>query len=311
MSKGLYSFVGMIVWIGIACRSSDAVIDDAPAQSVDASVIMGNAFRFAIVGDTRPPSPDDVSAYPTPIITAIWDDIEQTSPHPDFAIATGDYQFSSTGSSSTVNPQLDLYLGARAHFTNVVYPAMGNHECTGATASNCGQGNRDGATNLYTAFMTRMLNPIGFTLPYYEVKLAAQDGSWTAKIVTIAANAWDAAQSTWLEAALAEPTTYTFVVRHESATASSAPGVSPSEAIIRIHPYTLKIVGHSHTYSHYATSKEVICGNGGAPLTSGRNYGYAIVERLASGVLQFTELDYQTKAVLDQFRINADGSPAP
>src|SRR5207248_158903 len=137
-------------------------------------------------------------------------------------------------------------------------------------------------------FMTRMMNPSGFTNPYYDVKLAAQDGSWTAKIVVIAANAWDSAQSSWLDAALADPTTYTFVVRHESAYASTAPGVTPSEAIINRHPFTLKIVGHTHTYAHYASSKEVICGNGGAPLTSGRNYGFAIVERLASGVLQFT-----------------------
>ena len=33
---------------------------------------------------------------------------------------------------------LDLYLAARQPYPNVQFPAMGNHECTGATASNCG-----------------------------------------------------------------------------------------------------------------------------------------------------------------------------
>jgi hypothetical protein len=276
----------------------------------DAVATLSNAFRFAIVGDTRPTKPDDVAKYPTAIITAIWDDIEHSSPHPDFAISTGDYQFSSINSSGTVNKQFDLYLGARGRFSGTVYPAMGNHECAGATASNCGQGNRDGITSIYSAFMTRMLNPQGITKPYYEVKIAAQNGSWTAKIVIVAANAWDSAQATWLDQALAESTTYTFIVRHESASVTNAPGVTPSEVIINKHPFTLKIVGHKHKYEHKPTLKEVVCGNGGAPLALHGNHGFAIVERLANGILQFTEYDYQTKAIVDQFRISADGSAA-
>ena len=41
-------------------------------------------------------------------------------------------------------------------------------------------------------------------------------GSWTAKLVFIAANAWDGTQQFWLDNVLGEPTTYTFCVRHEA-----------------------------------------------------------------------------------------------
>ena len=288
------------------------VVDVAP--EADASNSFGDLFRFAIVGDTRPANEDDVAGYPTAVITKIWDDVQATSPAVDFAISTGDYQFSNPfahGTALTVGKQFDLYLAARAHFTRRVYAALGNHECTGATASNCGPGHADGVTPNYAQFMTRMVNPQGFTLPYFVVPFQAANASWTAKIVVVAANAWDTAQATWLDATLAMPTTYTFVVRHEDKSATTALGVTPSETIIAKHPFTLKIVGHTHTYRHYGTEHEVICGNGGAPLTSGANYGYAILERLATGDLQFTELDYTTNAIVERFRIHADGSAAP
>lgn len=285
---------------------------DAPHGSGDSGTHGGSnvsrSFRFGIVGDTRPANEDDTAHYPTAIITKIWADI--ASSDADFAVSTGDYQFSNP-SKSQAAAQLDLYMTARAQFTGKLYAAMGNHECTGYTASNCGAGNTDGVTKNYTAFMTKMVTPLGESRPYYATRFDAADGSYTAKLVVIAANAWDSAQATWLETALADPTTYTFVVRHEDRTANTAPGVTPSETIINAHPITLRIVGHTHTYTHYATDKEVVCGNGGAPLTSGTNYGYGIVERLADGAVQFTEYDYQTNAVLDQFRVNADGLHAP
>lgn len=286
---------------------------DAPPEP-DARTSLSNTFRFAIVGDTRPANEDDYTHYPTAVITKIWDDVQALSPAADFGISTGDYQFSNpftSGSGSTVTKQFDIYLAARAHFTKAVYAALGNHECTGATASNCGPGNANGVTPNYGQFMSRMVAPLGFTKPYYSINFHADDMSWTAKIVMIAANAWDATQATWLAQQLAVPTTYTFVVRHEDKTATTAPGVSPSETIIVAHPFTLKIVGHTHTYAHYAAEKEVVCGNGGAPLTSGINYGYAVIERLATGILQFTEYDYMTNAVISQFRIRADGTSAP
>jgi hypothetical protein len=157
-----------------------------------------------------------------------------------------------------------------------------------------------------------MVQPLGFTTPYYVFHSNAPDGSWTAKFVVVACNAWDTTQSNWLKTALSEQTTYTFVIRHEGTTATTAPCVTPAGTIINAHPLTLLIVGHTHTYAHYASDHEVIVGNGGAPLTSGTNYGYALVSRRASdGAIVLTAYDYQSGAQLDQFAVHADGSAAP
>jgi hypothetical protein len=48
-----------------------------------------------------------------------------------------------------------------------------------------------------------------------------------------------------------------------------------------------------------------------APLTSGTSYGYTIVERHASRAIQVTAYDYNSNAQVQQFRVNADGTPAP
>src|SRR5215510_9501203 len=92
-------------------------------------------LRFAVVGDTRPANLDDTAGYPTDIVRQIWTDVEAESPHPQFAVTTGDYMFASTN-KPTQQPQLSLYMQARSAFTGLQYPAMGNHECTGATDTN-------------------------------------------------------------------------------------------------------------------------------------------------------------------------------
>ncbi|MDB4956466.1 MAG: hypothetical protein JWO36_4035 [Myxococcales bacterium] len=265
-------------------------------------------FRFGIVGDTRPAGIDGTSHYPKTIITKIYADMEAESPKPDFAVTTGDYMFARTNGTQAT-PQMDMYLNARAQFTGPVYYALGNHECTGATTSNCGPGTTTGSTKNFTVFMNRMIQPLGFNSPYYVVNFHGPANTWTAKLVVVAGNAWTPAQATWLETTLAKPTTYTFVARHESTTATTAPGVKPSTTIINKHPLTLLIVGHQHTYLHVPANKEVIVGNGGAPLVSQTSYGYGMVERRADGAIKFTELDYQTHAKLDSFVVRADGTP--
>ncbi len=270
---------------------------------------MVDDLRFAVVGDTRPASPDDTANYPTAIITKIWQDVEAESPHPQFAVSTGDYMFADTNHTEQM-PQLEKYMTARAAFTGPLYPAMGNHECTGATASNCGQGATDGITPNMSDFISTMLQPISITTPYYVENVNATDGSWTAKFVVVACNAWNTTQASWLDQQLSTATTYTFVVRHEGTAAMSQTPCSQSQTIIDKHPLTLLIVGHTHTYSHYASSKEIIVGNGGAPLTSGMNYGYVIIARNASGTLTVTAYDYMTHAVLNTFTIQASGAAA-
>ena len=257
-------------------------------------------LRFAVVGDTRPMNLDDTANYPTAVVQAIWTDVQ--AEHPLFAVTTGDYMFASPG-TPVADAQLDLYLGARAQYSGVVYPALGNHECTGDTASNCA----DSVTTNFTAFMTRMLGPIGEPKPYFAERFAANDGSWTAKLVFIAANAWDTAQGDWLERVMSEPTTYTFVIRHEPHFSTPAPGVSPSQDILSRHDLTMLITGHTHTYEHLAPYREIIVGNGGAPLASTFNYGYVIIDRAADGTIEETEYDYQTHAVGDHFVVHANG----
>lgn len=272
------------------------------------SGITSSDLRFGIVGDTRPPNPGDTAGYPTAIITKIYQDLEAETPAVPFVVSTGDYMFADT--ASQVTAQLALYMTARNHYSGIQYPALGNHECTGATASNCGLQGTDGMTANYTSFLSTMLGPINETLPYYTKNVVATDNSWTAKFVVAACNAWDTTQASWLTAELSKPTTYTFVVRHEGTNAVSQTSCSQSQTIIDAHPLTLLIVGHTHTYSHYSSTKEIVMGIGGAPLTSGTDYGYSLVNRNASGTITVTTYNYQTHAVIDAFTITASGAGA-
>jgi hypothetical protein len=266
---------------------------------------------FAIVGDTRPASINDTAGYPSAIIGKIYADIQGLGARPPFVVSTGDYNFASTSSGESDN-QIKLYMTARGTYSGAFFPAMGNHECTGATASNCGAGNTNGVTNNYNAFLTRMLAPIGKTDPYYSINVNATDMKWTAKLVFIAANAWSTAQETWLDTTMAVPTTYTFVVRHEPLDTTQAPGVSPSEAVMAKHPYTLSLVGHTHTYYHFS-GREVLVGNGGAPLTGSKDYGFAVVSQRPDMALQVDMINYATGLADTRFHfaVKPDGSPTP
>jgi hypothetical protein len=296
----------------IGCGSPGAPYNPGAAPTGSVGPTGGSVSRlyFAVVGDTRPPDEDDTGAYPTAIITQIYQDMTALAPPPTFAVSTGDYQFANpTGTQGST--QLDLYLGARAKYASTVFAAMGNHECTGATASNCGQGNPDGLTNNYNAFLSKILSQVNQTSPYYEIDIDAADSSWTAKFLFVAANAWTQVQANWLDQAMSRATTYTFIVRHEAAAANTAPGVGPSENIMGTHPYTLAIVGHTHSYQR-SSQKEVIVGNGGAPLSGGVDYGYAMISQQPSGSIAVDMIDY-TSGLADttfHFALNPDGSSA-
>jgi hypothetical protein len=266
---------------------------------------------FAVVGDTRPANEDDVGGYPTSTITKIFQDIQAQSPRPPLVLATGDYQYSSTGSNSTSSQMVDLYMQARGGYSGAFFPAMGNHECgvsggvSGSTENNCGPGNQGGATPNYNAFISQMLAPISQTKPYYSINVSATDNSWTAKFVMTAANSWDSAQQTWLQSTLAQKTTYTFVVRHEpsDATPPLPPGVAGVDAVLANAAYTLLITGHNHTYGHYSSSpKVVVIGNGGAPITaSNKDFGYGLFSQRCDGAIVADEVDYQSGATDSYF----------
>jgi len=307
----------LVFMLAAGCRSMEqppqaATIDAWVPLDAPATLGAGNGgglldeLRFAVIGDTRPANLDDTAHYPTTIVGQIWAAVEATQPHPPFAVTTGDYMFASTAGHEQM-PQLDLYLGARSAYHGLVYPALGNHECNGYTNSNCGPGGVTGLPANYTTYLQRMIEPLGEHRPYYVERFAATDGSWTAKFVFVAPNAWSSDQDSWLERALSEPTTYTFVVRHEPHYSDTAPGVTPSATIMARHPMTLLITGHTHSYEHIPAYREIIVGNGGAPLTSGMNYGYVIIARGADGVLTVTSYDYATREIIDQFAITAIG----
>jgi hypothetical protein len=297
------------------CDSSSTLVPADAYVPLDAPAHPGagpgggllDQLTFAVVGDTRPMNIDDTANYPAATVRAIFGDVAADPAQPRFAVTTGDYMFASA-TGGQVDPQLDQYLAARAAYGGLVYPAMGNHECTGYTDSNCGPSGRDNEPPNYLEFVARMAQPIGELHPYFIERFAAMDGSWTAKLIFVAANAWDATQQAWFERVLAEPTTYTFVVRHEPPESDTAPGVGPTTIALAKTPPTLLITGHTHTYQHVPAYREIIVGNGGAPLSSSLNFGYVIVARQSDGTLQITEKDYQSLAVVDQFAVNPDGT---
>ncbi len=284
----------------------------AVSANVSASGGTMNRLHFAVVGDARPALINDTSHYPLSTVAAIYTALANASPRPAFAVTTGDYVYATTASNQAA-AQIDLYLQGRAHFPGPIFPAMGNHECNGYTSSNCGPGIGSGQTSNYKAFMAQLMGPLGESHPYYSRRVDASDHSWTAKFVVIAANSWSSAQATWLETALSVPTTYTFLVRHEPTGGTStgsepAPGVAPSETIAQGHPLTLELEGHAHTWMHLGGTKEVVVGNGGAPLTTSVPYGYTIVSQRADGALVVSGYALSDGHPMSTFAVKPDGT---
>jgi predicted phosphodiesterase len=253
-------------------------------------------FNFAVLGDTRPACPDETAGYPTDIITKIYADVAAITPAPQFVIATGDFM-DANPQNDQQQPQLDLYMTAAHQYKGPIFPVMGNHECGGNTDSNCTP--ESGSTANFRTFMQTLVAPVGSQLPYYTVDFEASDKSWTAKLVVMACNAWDATQLAWVEAQLSRTTTYTLIARHEEMNADSNPPCLPqADALLTQYPYDVLIVGHSHTFATYV--KQLTVGTGGAPLASGSTYGYAVVQE-QGGNFTATQYDYQSAGPLRSY----------
>ncbi len=260
---------------------------------------------FAVIGDTRPAnewkSSSDESRYPYPsqVISTIYQDVTGLSPRPSFVISTGDYMYADPSSNMGAR-QIALYQQAEQVFPNPVFHALGNHECTGYTVSECGPNGRDGNTNSYEAFLNAWVKPLGYNLPYYALHFTGSDGKWTAKIILVAANAWDSTQANWLQGQLSQPTTFTFVVRHEPPDTRCSNGSCPwaqSESLIRSHPLTLEINGHTHTFYFEKSSPSfLIVGNGGAPSSGSgsQGFGYATVSQISDTQVVVSQFDYSS-----------------
>ncbi|HEY2744602.1 MAG TPA: metallophosphoesterase [Polyangia bacterium] len=258
----------------------------------------GGLLKFAVFGDCRPPNNDDTSGYPSTIVSGIFKLAQSNGAQ--FVIGTGDYMFAT--SASAVTGQVALFKQAMADYTaGPIYLAMGNHECTGATASNCPNLNETPNVQAYMQMV-----PSGITTPYYRIDMNTPLG--TAKFIFVAANAWSSTQESWLTTQLAQATTYTFIMRHEPTESSGVPtGVTASEPIVTAHPYTLEIMGHTHEYSHVDT-QHVISGNAGAPLeSSGDSYGLLIVEQQSNGNITVSEIDEATGNVSDTWSVSPTG----
>jgi hypothetical protein len=252
-------------------------------------------LSFGVVGDTRPAS-STTGHYPSTvntIINSIFTGLQTQSA--SFVVGTGDYAFSSTGAGSAL-PQYQDYMAARAHYTGKFLPTMGNHECNGFTDSNCPPGSFTGMTQDY---INTIVSPsTSQTNPWFSALYLANDGSWSAKFIFTAANAWNTTQQSWFSSTMAVHTTYTFIVRHEPANDARAPGVTPTESVMSsafsAGNLTLSLTGHTHliqlpggTQPYGDTfgatmAYETIIGCGGAPLDAGPDYGYAVATRRAS-----------------------------
>lgn len=262
-----------------------------------APAMMAGGLTFGVFGDCRPPNVGETSQYPTAIASNIFSLLQQHGAQ--FVVGTGDYMFADT--AADVTAQVALLQQAEANFKGPIYHAMGNHECTGATASNCPNGNE---TPNVQAFMSKLV-PQGTQTPYYRVDVATPNGK--AKFLFVAGNAWSTAQQTWLQAQLADATTYTFIVRHVPP-GTSAPGVTESEALVTAAPFTLELLGHFHEYK-VLDPKHVISGNGGAASRSGEvaGFGFLLVEQEADGTLAATEYDQTTGDAIDAWKISPTG----
>jgi hypothetical protein len=273
-----------------------------------------NSLLFAAIGDTRPPSEGDTADYPTAIITQIYQDIQQQNAQ--FVVASGDFQFASPSKSDGAN-QLALYATARANYTlGPVFPAPGNHECTGGDTDLCDTSGNilsgGGTSKNYAAYVSTLLNPIQQPLPYYVININSTNNSWTSKFVFVACNFWDSTQASWLTSVLSASTTYTFVIQHMDANADPqgpCQTISPtSESIIAGAAVTLKITGHAHEFywNKYVSPIEVVVGNGGAsPLSQPSDqYGYALIQQQADGSLQVSQMDYNSNSPVNTYTVS-------
>ncbi|NOZ87270.1 MAG: hypothetical protein GXP49_13585 [Deltaproteobacteria bacterium] len=256
-------------------------------------------LRFVAFGDVRPPAIDQDDAYPSHVVNQIFRQLAVRNPQ--FVIGVGDWVFASDYNHAKT--QMQFLLDAEKPYAHFVFHIMGNHECNGWTDSNCPEGDETGQVRAYYELLWNFS-----TKPYFRFDVQTSFGD--AKFVITAPNAWNSAQEDWLRRTLNDPTPYTFILRHEPPDATRAPGVGPSETIIKSHKdNTLIIYGHVHHYEHLSTN-EVISGNGGAPLSgpdSGHFFGYLLVEQLFDGNIQVSEYKEGSDELKDRFVLGPNG----
>ncbi len=285
---------------------------DAAEDAADASMPITGAggtvdlLHFSVFGDVRPPQMDDTTAYPRAVFTSVIDGLASLSPQ--FGIATGDYMYASPTRPSVATEQIDMFLAAEQHYGGHVFHALGNHECSGGTLSNCMAGDE---TPNVTAFRTRLIGDQPAL--YYDWTVHTSLGD--AHFIATAPNGWSSSQGAWLTRVLAQPAQYTFVIAHEPPT---SPGIPPASDTIeqavaaRAGGVTLRFYGHTHTYRRLFPNG-VITGNAGAPLDgSASAYGFVMVDQRADGNIVVTQYEIgRPPMAVASFVVHADGTNAP
>ena len=262
-------------------------------------------LHLGLTGDTRPPGCNQTGSYPRGVINGIADQLK--AKQAQFALDLGDHMFVCEGSTTAAdaavqaNVQMGYYDSAMARFGGAWFMTLGNHECM---SGNCQPGVSTEPN--FKRFLTS-LAPVSPT-PWYSYDIHTRLG--IARFVMVADNAWGPAQQTWLEATLADAdlhAKYTIVSKHHPSF-SAGSWSTPINATLHRHKLSLLLVGHVHNYFHPTSLKssfaprEAQVGTGGAPL-SGTFYGYALIDQLATGELQFTVYDSATGAAQDSWRV--------
>jgi hypothetical protein len=257
-------------------------------------------LHFGVSGDTRPPSCEDTAGYPTSIIDGIGD--AERAANAQFALDLGDHMYVCNNSASIAQQQMSLFIQGTQHFGGTWFMTEGNHECMGSGSGFCPTGSSNANFN---AFLSA-LAPIS-SAPYYSVDVQTSLG--LARFVFVADNSWDSGQATWLDQVLTDADAhakYTIVAKHHPVGDSSVAANSQIVQVIRSHKFALLLTGHAHRYQHGTgdQGRDVIIGNGGAPLVSGGTFnGYAIIDQQRDGTLQFTMYDLASGTAQDQWSV--------
>jgi len=146
-----------------------------------------------------------------------------------------------------------MYATARTKYRES-FPAMGNTNARGPEF-NCGPGTTTGSTKNYTDFVSTLLAPIQqsdavLRAPRERTEQRVDGEARVRRRKRVDERASHLAAST-----LAQPTTYTFIVRHEPKAATARAGREAERADHGAVSDTLAIVGHTHTYGKTARSK--------------------------------------------------------
>ena len=248
------------------------------------------------------------------IIDAIFTDVAALSPMPSFVVSTGDYQFASTTGSRAGAAARPLRRGRGAKYPGALFPAMGNHECTGADRLELRyrqRGRHHHELHDVPVEAPRAHRPDLAVLRHQHQRLRRLVDREVRLHRRERLGRRARRRGSTRRSASPRPTRSSFATRRP--TRPRRRGSPRREAIIAKHPYTLEHRRATRTRTGTSRPKEVLFGNGGAPLSGSGNYGYGIFSQQSDGTIAVDAIDYAT-GLADgtfHFAVKADGTAAP